>query len=841
MPVADLPVTEALGHRDLPRTRISEQYDALVESIDDAIVATSLDATILSWNAAAERMFGFPAEQVLGQRLSLIVPADRAGETVRCLHSVGEGQRVNHLETVRTRRDGSRFDASVTMSAIREASGRVVGALAVTRDLSESRRHKAAPERTDRLALVESHELLDKAERISQTGTWTLELGGAPSIACSKECSRELGLDPATPITLDEFLALVHFEDRESVTTTVTEALAQGVPYELEHRIVRPDGIVRWLHVWAEPEYNERGEPLRVLGVMQDITERHDTDEAVRASERRFRLLAENARDLIFRIGLMPEPHAEYFSPASVAITGYTPEELYADPLLAAGLIAPEHVEKMEALLLAGELTEPVDIAVRRKDGSIIWVSQQLTFAKDDAGTVIAVEGIVRDITDRKRAEENLAYAGLHDLLTGLPNRLLLHDRVDLARARARAEGRSVIAVALDLDDFTLINDTHGHDTGDAVLIAVAELLSSATGGHATVARTGSDEFVVVADDITDTNSARAFVDQLRDALLRPIKFNGIELFVHARIGVTVDDASTSPESLLRNADIALARAKQQRAGRGVEFYNSDMRTQTNARFALVNDLHRALERNEFALRYQPIIRLADDRVVGAEALIRWDHPERGLMSPAEFIPLAEDTGLIVEIGAWVLDHACKQLRRLSDAHPELADLGMAVNVSVKQLRSIGIVNTVIDAVTEAGITPNRLTIEMTESVFVDDLDAIRDVLTKLRTLGVRIAVDDFGTGYSSLAYLKHLPLDTLKIDQSFVEGLATDPCDEAIVASALSISRALGLRAVAEGVETAEQLAMLRTLGCQFAQGFFFAKPVTDAELAELVVRPTW
>jgi diguanylate cyclase (GGDEF)-like protein len=422
-----------------------------------------------------------------------------------------------------------------------------------------------------------------------------------------------------------------------------------------------------------------------------------------------------------------------------------------------------------------------------------------------------------------------------------LPNRLLLHDRVDLARTRARAEGNSVIAVALDLDDFTLINDTHGHDTGDAVLVEVATRLSGATGGHATVARTGSDEFVVVADDITNSKSARAFVDQLRDALLQPIKFNGIEVFVHARIGVTVDDASTSPEALLRNADIALARAKQQRSGRGVEFYNSGMRTRTNARFALVNDLHRALERNEFALRYQPIIRLADDRIVGAEALIRWIHPERGLMSPAEFIPLAEDTGLIVEIGAWVLAHACKQLRHLTDAHPELTGLGMAVNVSVKQLRSTGIVNTVIDAVTDAGIAPNRLTIEMTESVFVDDLDAIRDVLTQLRAFGVRIAVDDFGTGYSSLAYLKHLPLDALKIDRSFVDGLATDPCDEAIVGSALNISRALGLLAVAEGVETAAQLAMLRSLGCQYAQGFLFAKPVTDSELAELVVRPTW
>jgi diguanylate cyclase (GGDEF)-like protein/PAS domain S-box-containing protein len=838
---ADPPSTDVLGQRGLPApTSISEQYDALLESTADAIVATSLDATILRWNGAAERMFGYPAEQALGQRLSLIVPADRAGETVRMLHSVGQGARVDRLETVRTRRDGSRFDAGLTVTPVRESSGRIVGALLVTRELDASR-HRAAPARTDRMVLVETQSLLEKAERLGQIGTWIFELGDAPSLFWSKECYRMLGIAEGTPATSDLFLSLVDPDGRDLAKAAMVAGIAEHRSYEIDHRLVRRDGTVRWLHAWAEPEYDERGNPVRLLGLLQDITERHEADDALRASERRFRLLAENARDLIFRLALAPAPHGEYFSPASVAITGYTPEELYANPLLATGLIAPEHVQNMEALLLADALSEPIDVTVRRKDGSIIWVSQQLTFVKDAAGTLIAVEGIVRDITDRKRIEQDLAYAGLHDALTALPNRLLLHDRVDTARDRARAEGRSVIVVALDLDDFTLINDTHGHDTGDAVLIAVAGALSAATRGHATVARTGSDEFVVVGDDITDAGSAFTFVDRLRDALLQPIKYNGAELFVHARLGATVDDVSTSPESLLRNADIALARAKQQRTGRGVEFFNADMRTRTNERFALVNDLHRALERNEFALRYQPIIRLADERVIGAEALIRWVHPERGVMSPAEFVPLAEDTGLIIEIGAWVLEHACRQLRDWTDTDPGLGQLGMAVNVSVKQLRSPSIVRTVTDALSKAGIAPDRLTIEMTESVFVDDLETIRGVLAQLRALGVHIAVDDFGTGYSSLTYLKHLPLDTLKIDQSFVDGLGRDSCDEAIVASALGISRALGLSAVAEGVETPAQLAVLRTLGCEVAQGFYFSKPVTEVEFAGLVTRPIW
>ena len=257
--------------------------------------------------------------------------------------------------------------------------------------------------------------LLERAERLSSMGTWVFELGDTPSLFWSKECYRLLGVAEGTPATSDLFHSLVHPDDHEIARTAMAVGLAEHRSYQIDHRLLRSDGTVRWLHVWAEPEYDERGNALRILGLMQDITEQHEADEALRVSERRFRLLAENARDFIFRIALIPEPHAEYLSPASLAITGYTPEELYALPLLTSGLIAPEHVSTMQTLIEAGELTEPIDFAVRRKDGTIIWVSQQLTTVADDSGTLIAVEGIVRDITDRKRVEQDIAYAGLHD------------------------------------------------------------------------------------------------------------------------------------------------------------------------------------------------------------------------------------------------------------------------------------------------------------------------------------------------------------------------------------------------------------------------------------------
>jgi diguanylate cyclase (GGDEF)-like protein/PAS domain S-box-containing protein len=821
MPVAD---------PSLAPSSPAQLFDALIESTDGAIVTTNLAGVIRSWDGTAERMYGFSAEEAVGQPLSLYVPADRAGETVRCLHSVASGDRVGPVETVRIGRDKTRMHVSFTASAIHDPPGRIAGALFVERDIAALRAVEESLV-ASRVELADSQEFLDKAERLSQTSSWTLQLTPETLLVCSPESYRILGLAEGTPMSVELFFSFVHPDDRQQVETAMTLALTEHRAYEVEYRMVCADQSTRWVHSWAEAEFDALGEPLRVLGVVQDITERHHTDEALRASERRFRLLAENARDLIFRYTLVPEAGFDYVSPSSTAITGYTPEELYADASLSSALITPLALQQIEDLV-AGRRPEPVDIAVHRKDGTLVWVSHQLTLEHDAAGELIAVEGIVRDVTDRKRAEEERGFAGLHDRLTGLPNRALLRERLDLLRSRAGVDGRSVIVVSLDLDDFTLTNDTHGHEAGDAVLVGVAALLTAASGNETIVARTGSDEFVIIGDDVRGGDAAKLLVDRIRNALRAPIAVGDVELFVRTHIGVAVGDPAASCDSLLRSAEIALGYAKRRTSGTGVEFFTDEMRTRAIDRLALVAELQHAVARSEFEILYQPIVRLRDNRIIKAEALLRWRHPVRGIVSPADFVPLAEDTGLIVEIGAWVLDQACAQLRDWSDRVPALARVGIAVNLSVKQLRSEGIVSTIARAVTRAGIDPARLTVEMTESVAVDDLDRVREILTELRNLGVRTALDDFGTGYSSLAYLKNLPLDTLKIDQVFVAGLGDDPRDSAIVASTIAVSKALGLFTVAEGVETPLQLAALRELGCDAAQGYLFFMPLRATEL---------
>jgi diguanylate cyclase (GGDEF)-like protein len=430
---------------------------------------------------------------------------------------------------------------------------------------------------------------------------------------------------------------------------------------------------------------------------------------------------------------------------------------------------------------------------------------------------------------------EALAHQALHDTLTGLPNRALLVDRLDQALAGATRTGRPVAVLFIDVDHFKLFNDSRGHAAGDELIVGVAQRLKQTVRPADTVARFGGDEFVVVSPEAGTLEGATALAGRISAALALPFRLGDQDVFLTVSIGMAVSGAATPAESLLRNADAAMYRAKQQGRAR-CEFFDETMRTEAAARLELQTALHWAIERDEMRVFYQPLVEVASGRVVGLEGLVRWDHPERGLLAPASFVPIAEDAGLIVPIDEAVLRQAATDHVRWRELHPEL-HLSVAVNVSAHHLRHPGLADQVRGLLEGQGLEPSALCLELTESVLMEDLDRHAETLLDLRRLGVRLAIDDFGTGYSSLTRLRLFPVDMVKIDRSFVAGLGSDPRDTAIVRGVIELAHALDLVVVAEGIERPEQLDELRALRCDLAQGYLFAPPepadIIDGRLA--------
>ncbi len=487
-------------------------------------------------------------------------------------------------------------------------------------------------------------------------------------------------------------------------------------------------------------------------------------------------------------------------------------------------------LETLRTVSAVTERTQPREMKLLHREGHEIHVS--VTAYIMGSGCDLRIGGFLHDRHQEKAAEEALAHAYLYDSLTGLPNRTLFTYRLSYALAKGKGSSGSVALLVLDLDRFKAINDALGHEVGDEVLVAVSGRLVQAKGSAQVVARLGGDEFLVLFDGEDAEGEAGAFASRVLDALSKPITAGSTEIFITASIGIAGTTAHVSEAtSLLSNADAAMYQAKK-RGGGSVQVFGEAMRARVLERMTTEHSLHRALERSELRLFYQPVVEIKNARAVGVEALLRWDHPDQGLVAPNSFIPVAEESGLIIPIGAWVMHEACRQLRRWQTKRYGGLQGAVEVNLSARQVDHPAIVATVEDILNDTGLAPANLTLEITESALMNDAAAALDVLHALKDLGVTLAIDDFGTGYSSLSYLQRFPLDILKIDKTFVDELGVAPEGSEIVAAVINLAHALGLEVIAEGVETERQLEELQRLDCDFAQGYLFSRPVPAHEL---------
>jgi diguanylate cyclase (GGDEF)-like protein/PAS domain S-box-containing protein len=802
-----------VNSRDLTeRRQAEERYRELFNGVPIGLYRTTPSGEILGANPALVQMLGYPDLESLRQVRVPELYLD-PHERERMAARLEREEVVRGLELPLCRHDGSVIWVENHVRMVRDAYGRALYYEGSLLDLTRRREAEvtlARREREFRTLAENSPDIIarfDRDLRHLYVNPAVEVKAGIPAAAFLGKTHAELGLPEEVVAGWQGLLRQV-FEGGKPATADTTLSTPKG-PRHFEARLI--------------PEFGEDGQVETVLVVSRDITERRQAEEALRESEARARAVVESALDAIVTIDR--QGRVLEFNPAAERIFGYTREEALGQEM--ASLIIPPHLRGahrrgLARYLLTGEarvLGRRIEVVAVRKDGS--------HFPVELAITPITLQGLpaftahLRDISERKRQEAEIEHLAYHDPLTGLANRRLLRERAEQVLALARRGGWGVALGYLDLDRFKEVNDSLGHDVGDELLKEVAKRLRGSLREEDVLARLGGDEFAILLSEAHE-ESVATVARRLLEKLRQPFRVAGHSLHVSASLGLAFfpQDAQDLPE-LMRAADVAMYRAKDERGS--FAFYRAELNPYSRERLNLEQQLHQALEGHGLALHYQPIVELSQGRVRRLEALLRWLHPTRGLILPAEFIPLAEESGLVRRLDRWVLRQAARRAVSLG--------LEIAVNVSAKSLASPDFPQGVEAVLGESRLEPGRLWLEITEAALLHDPDTALHNLEALRALGVRIALDDFGLGYSSLSRLKRLPLGLLKVDRSFVAGIGQEPHDEEIIRAAVALGHGLGLEVLAEGVESAEQLEWLRQVGCDLAQGYFLGPAVPPDE----------
>ena len=787
---------------------------SLLASVAEGIVVCDRGLRLVVWNGFMEELTGIPSDDVIGQDVLEPFPYLRRRGIGRLLSRALAGETVRFPDTpYRIPGTGRSGWVAGQYSPHRDEDGAIVGVVGIIHEITERKR-------TER-SLRDSEERLRAIFEGAAVGIAIVDREGV-LVASNPALQQMLGFGEeelsGMPLEL-----LAHPDDGRREARAFRDLIEGRVPsYQGESRFVRRDGSALWGRLTASVMRDADGEPWLCVGMLEDVTEHR------RTAEENVRLAAfvRESPNPVVECGADGE--ASFLNPAAARLV----ESSGAGELRA--LLPGNHPQLVRAGLATGQVFRGVEVPF----GERIY-----SWAYHPQPGLRAVHLFAEDVTERRAVEEQLRHDALHDALTGLPNRLLFMEHLARSILRAKRDEAHLFAVLfLDLDRFKVVNDGLGHHVGDDLLVAVANRLRGSVRAADTVARFGGDEFAVLLDGIPGVEFAIRAAQRIQAAVSAPVSLSGYEVFTSATVGIALSSSSYGrPEYLLRNADMAMFRAKAAGMGR-YEVFDRAMHAQALLRLQTETDLRHAQERGEFRVFYQPIVSLADGTIAGMEALVRWMHPERGWVSPPDFVPAAEETGLIFAMGGWVLHEACRQLREWQRTVPCGDALTVSVNLSVKQFAQADLVEQVRRVLESTQLPPESLRLEVTESVIVDNLESAAAMLARLRALGLRVYMDDFGTGYSSLSSLHRLPIDALKVDRSFVSRLGTERDASQLVRTIATLAHNLELVLVAEGVETAEQLAELRDLHTEYAQGYYFSVPVdADAMGAMLHAAKRW
>jgi diguanylate cyclase (GGDEF)-like protein/PAS domain S-box-containing protein len=800
-----------------------QQFRRAFEDAGIGMAITGVDGRFVRVNRSLADMLGTTPEALAGVAVADVTHPDHHAADREAMRALLVGElSVHRTEKRYVRADGSEAWISLDVSVVHDADGAPVHFLAQMTDIGGRR---AAEQ-----ARAESERRFRTLASASPVGIFAIGHDGR--LAYANEHLREIFGLPADVLDGPPWMERIAPEDRERVIAGVRRALTLAERTSLDVRVEA--GIDRWARINVAPVLDGTEEPTGLVGTVEDVTVEVTARMALAAREAEYRMLAEHSTDFLSRHGL--DGTFRYASPVSLTLLGWPPEAMLGETHTTLGMDHPDDADLFErswAQALRSDAQRTVAYRAKRRDGSIVWLETTFRAVRDGDGKAREMVCVSRDISERKSAELELPHRALHDGLTGLPNRTLFLDRLGLALRRSRRRDGRVAVLFLDLDRFKVVNDSLGHKAGDRLLVDVAMRLSSALRPSDTLARFGGDELTVLCEDMVDEQDARAVAERLLETFADPFVVKDGEAFLQASIGIALArDGFEAADDLIRDADAAMYRAKER--GHAFELFDEAMRQDVRDRLALEASLRRGIDRGELRLHCQPLVSLSDEgRIEGFESLVRWEHPERGLVPPGAFIPVAEETGLIVPLGTWVLRETCATLREVIDT-TGMTWLQASVNVSPRQLQRPDFVAEVQSALDENGLAPESLVVEITESVIMEAGAAV--VLRALKDVGVQLAMDDFGTGYSSLAHLRRFPLDVIKVDRSFVAALG-DGQGSSIAGAIVSLAQALGLRTVAEGIEDDEQCRAVRALGCDLAQGFLFARPMPADELTRLLV----